>query len=173
MAVLGAFSSLLQLGVGTGIGLSVFRAPVDLRVRRISRTIEGEVVALKGVATPFARTKRRDMLDLRFQFVTVREELDNRLRPFMIAAVIGAFLNLLALIAATTDADRVVSSFQAGELIFLSVGWFLIVLAALELLARLKLGTLVHDLQTLRQRRTPPVQLQSSLNVPAAKCTAL
>jgi len=166
MASFGDFSSLLQLGVGTGVGLSLFRAPVDLRVARISRTIEAELVALRGVTMPFAQRKRRDMLDLKLRFVTVREALDRSLMPFMIAAVIGAFLNLLALIAATMDTGRALTPCQADALIFLSVGWFLMVVVALEVLARLKLQSINRDLRTLRQKRATSIQIQSSPGVP-------
>lgn len=106
MASYGDFSSLLQLGVGVGIGLSLFRAPVDLRVAQLDRTISGELSALKGSTEAFGRTKRRDLSDLRFRFTLSRTELQRSQIPYMVAAVISAVANLVCLIIATVDKDK-------------------------------------------------------------------
>ena len=87
MATYGDFSSLLQLGVGVGIGLSLFRAPVDLRVAKLMRILGGEITALRGSETQFGIRKRRDMQDLEFGFTTVRLSLERRQLPFMICAL--------------------------------------------------------------------------------------
>lgn len=159
MTSFGDFSSLLQLGVGTGIGLSLFRAPVDLRVARITRSIETELVALSGVPTPFAQGKKRDMLDLKLRFAAETDALDGRMLPFMIAAVIGALLNLAVLVAATLDADRVLRPDQVEWLLFITVGWFLLEILALEAIARSNLRDAQRDLQAIRKRRAPSVAL--------------
>jgi len=159
MASFGDFSSLLQLGVGIGIGLSLFRAPVDLRVNSISRVVENELIALEGVKTPFAITKRRDISDLKLRFLTIRDRLNRTMVPFMIAAVIGALINLVALIDATFNAERELSSAVSYWMLFIAVGWFIVELFVLEIIARARLGELQKDLDLLRRRRTPPVQV--------------
>lgn len=159
MASFGDFSSLLQLGVGTGIGLSLFRAPVDLRVNSISRTVENELIALEGATTPFAITKRRDVSDLKLRFLTIRDRLNQTMIPFMIAAVMGALINLIALIDATFNADVQLSSAEDIWMVFISVGWFVIELSILEIIARVRLGDLQTDLDILRRRRTQPMLL--------------
>lgn len=159
MASFGDFSSLLQLGVGTGIGLSLFRAPVDLRVNSISRTVENELIALEGATTPFAITKRRDVSDLKLRFLTIRDRLNQTMIPFMIAAVMGALINLIALIDATFNADVQLSSAADIWMVFISVGWFVIELSILEIIARVRLGDLQTDLDILRRRRTQPMLL--------------
>jgi hypothetical protein len=158
MASFGDFSSLLQLGVGTGIGLSLFRAPVDLRVNSISRTIENELIALEGATTPFAVIKRRDISDLKLRFLTIRDRLNQTMIPFMIAAVMGALINLVALIDATFNADSQLSFAATIWMVFIAVGWFLIELLVLEIIARTRLGELQTDLDLLRQSRTSPMQ---------------
>jgi hypothetical protein len=158
MASFGDFSSLLQLGVGTGIGLSLFRAPVDLRVNSISRTVENELIALEGATTSFAVTKRRDISDLKLRFLTTRDRLNQTMIPFMIAAVMGALINLVALIDATFNADVQLSPAAAFWMVFIAVGWFIVELLILEIIARMRLGDLQSDLDLLRRRRTPPTQ---------------
>ena len=158
MTSFGDFSSLLQLGVGTGIGLSLFRAPVDLRVARIARTIEAELVALRGAVPPFARSKRRALHDLNLTFRVVRQRLERQLKPFMVAAVIGALVNLWALVEATVRSNRPISPREADALIFLSVGWFVLEIVALEVLARIMLRATTRELASLRAKRAPEAQ---------------
>src|SRR5687767_12270602 len=109
MVTYGDFSSLLQLGVGLGIGLSVFRAPVDLRVSRITRIIDAEIAALSGTQTDVGRRKRIAFMDLRLSFATKSRGLENLQVPFMFTAVAAAALNLCGLIYATLSADSEVS----------------------------------------------------------------
>lgn len=158
MATYGDFTSLLQLGVGIGIGISLFRAPVDLRVSRLARMIDGELTALRGSDVPFGKKKRRDMMDLRLQFITVRAKLDRWQWPFMVAAVIGAGVNLIGLVVATLDNDRPVSIFVQWMLLFVSIGWFLVLLGALEVLARVALKSVLRDFSVVQARRAPPAE---------------
>jgi hypothetical protein len=159
MTSYGDFSSLLQLGVGIGIGLSLFRAPVDLRVSRIDRVIESELVALRGLATPFAKAKRRDIMDLRLRFVSIKDDLNEHMLPFMIAAVFAALLNLAGLITVTLCADRGAGPTEAGVFLFISVGWFLIEIALLEGLAQWTLRKFTRDLVQVRTRKAPKIEI--------------
>jgi len=161
MATYGDFSSLFQLGVGIGIGISLFRAPVDLRVSRLERLINGEITALRGTDVPFAQKKRRDMMDLRFRFITVRADLDRWQWPFMVAAVTGAALNLAGLVVATLDKDRAVLTFDRWTLLFVSIGWFLILLGALEVLARVALRSVTRDFSDIRARRATHIEVSN------------
>jgi hypothetical protein len=158
MATYGDFTSLLQLGVGIGIGISLFRAPVDLRVSRLQRMIEGEVAALRGTDVQFGQKKRRDMMDLRYRFTIVRAKLDRWQWPFMVAAVVGAIANLAELIVATLDKDKPVSQPELWVLLFVSIGWFLLLLAALEVLARVVLRSVSQDFSALQAKRAPPLE---------------
>ena len=72
MVTYGEFSSLLQLGVGIGIGLSIFKAPIDLRTNRIGRVLDAEILALRGGASDFTKQKRRELMMLRSRFLQVR-----------------------------------------------------------------------------------------------------
>jgi hypothetical protein len=150
MATLGEFSSLLQLGFGIGIGLSLFRAPVDLRTAKLAREIDGDLAAIRGVASEVARTKRRGLMTLKLRFANTRRELDSKQIPFMIAALLGALANLAGLIAASSDAQRTLSSGQQAGLIFLSSGYFLLLALCLEVLARWYLTALFEELKRVR-----------------------
>jgi hypothetical protein len=166
MAIYGDFTSLLQLGVGIGIGISLFRAPVDLRVSRLGRMIDDEIAALRGTDVPFAQKKRRDLMDLRFRFITVRADLDRWQWPFMVAAVIGAAANLAELVVATLDKDRPVCAFDRWTLLFVSIGWFLLLLAALEVLARVALRAIQQDFSALQARRAMRAEVSTVPKTP-------
>ncbi len=155
MTTFADFSSLLQLGVGTGIGLSLFRAPVDVRVARLARTIDAELTAMRGATSEFAKKKRRDMQDVKLKFLQARDGLDERIMPYMIVAVLGAIANLIALILATLDAERVLRTCEISILLFISVGWFVIELASLEVLSRVTLAGVDRELERLRLRQAP------------------
>lgn len=153
------FSSLLQLGVGVGIGLSLFRAPVDLRVVNLSRTIESDLVVLRDAEMQFAKAKRRDLMDLKFRFIGICDDLNRWQLPFMVAAVVAAVLNLIGLIFATIYADRVADSYEIVAVLTVSVVWFGIEIALLEVLARWKLMGIARDLRNIRTRKAPAVSV--------------
>ena len=166
MATYGDFSSLLQLGVGVGIGLSLFRAPVDLRVAKLMRILGGEITALRGSETQFGIRKRRDMQDLEFGFTTVRLSLERRQLPFMICALFLAALNLAGLMAATLDKDRAACGFELYGLLFVTVGGFLLLLVAMEIMARLYLSDVTKELRELQARRAPPAAAELAYGKP-------
>jgi hypothetical protein len=153
MAFYAEFSSLLQLGVGIGIGLSIFRAPVDVRVSGIGRRLNNEISALKGVNTDFAKKKRRDLMDLKLRFISICSKLDKVLIPFLIATVLGAGINLAGLIKVTLDGQSVASPFWCWLFLTSSVGYFLSIAFALEIVARVMLSTIRNDLQAIQSRR--------------------
>jgi hypothetical protein len=155
MASYGEFSSLLQLGVGIGIGLSIFKAPIDLRTNRIGRALDAEILALRGGASDFTKQKRRELMMLRLHFLQVRESLERLQRPFMVTAVAGAILNLLFLIKASLDASAQVSRCMIWVLLFTSIGLYLLVGCGLEILARYKLSTTIRDLKKIRASQAP------------------
>lgn len=159
MAIYSDFSSLLQLGVGVGIGLSLFRAPVDLRLAWISKTLDSEILAMHGSNSPFARTKRRDMQDLRLSLLSKKDSLNRNLVPFMFAAIVAAALNLAGLIAVSLWGERVASTGEIALFFLISVGWYLVELLALEALARYQLQSLTLNLAALRAKKAPPIQL--------------
>lgn len=156
MATYGDFSSLLQLGVGIGIGLSLFRAPVDLRASKLMRVMDNELTVLRNPNNPFARTKWRDVRQLRYRFGQVRDTLDRVQLPFMWVALALAVLNLAALIMATLDKERIACGAELYGLLFVTIGGFFILLAALEGLARWHLGPIQAELKQIQSRRAPP-----------------
>lgn len=157
MATYGDFSSLLQLGVGIGIGLSLFRAPVDLRTSKLMRTMDNELTVLRNPNNQFAKMKWRDVRELRYRFGQVRDDLDKVQLPFMWAAIVLAILNLAALVVATVDKERAADGLELYGLLFIAVGGFFIILAALEGMARWYLNPIRAELRKIQSRRAPPV----------------
>lgn len=162
MATYGDFSSLLQLGVGIGIGLSLFRAPVDLRVAYLGRTIDSEIAMLRS-PLPFAKRKRRDLQDLKLRFLTVSGNLERRQLPFMVIAVGLSVANLAALIWAAVDKDRCVSGPELWMLLAISVGGYILLIAALEILARLSLSKIMKDHKQIQLTRAPQIPIAATV----------
>lgn len=146
------FGSLLQLGFGIGIGLSLFRAPMDLRASALVAGMADAQKLLAKAQTPEAAAKRNSLLDLRVRFHQERRKLDAWNKPIMIALLGGAVTNLIALIWASVRAqDQVGLSWQA-VLIFVSVGYYVLALALLEILARQHLAGVTAALKQIRGR---------------------
>jgi hypothetical protein len=76
MATMGEFSSLLQLGFGIGIGLSYFRAPVELRSASLGKAVDDEITVIAGVNTAKAQEKRGELSSLKLAFNDEMERLE-------------------------------------------------------------------------------------------------
>ncbi|KIZ41430.1 MULTISPECIES: hypothetical protein [Rhodopseudomonas] len=136
MATLGEFSSLLQLGFGIGIGLSYFRAPVELRAKELAMAIDNEIIVLEGLSSAKAQQQRGDLSLLKLAFNVEADNLEKWLFPFMIGALVGAVGNWTALVLASLYAPYVLSAHEKIGLLFLSVAYYLILGALLEIMAR-------------------------------------
>jgi hypothetical protein len=152
MATLGEFASLVQLGFGIGVGLSLFRAPMDLRVRSIGRAIDAQLRVLSGVRTAAARERKAKLSTLKLAFADQRRRLDKLNLPFMAATLFCAALNLAALVWASLDATHVVTGLERNALLFISVGAYVLVLLVLEAVARFYFREVDADLQSLNAR---------------------
>jgi hypothetical protein len=147
---MGEFGSLLQLGFGIGIGLSLFRAPMDLRANALMSGIADALKLLAKARTPEAAAKRLSLLDLRVKFHQERRKLDAWNRPIMIALIAGAAANLVALIWASVRAQDQIGIWWQLTLIFISVGYYVLALALLEVLARRHFSSVAADLKQIR-----------------------
>ncbi len=136
MATLGEYSSLLQLGVGLGIGLSLFRAPVDLRVSKLTERMDDEMTVLQHVGTSAAKERIAILSSIRLDFAKEKIKAEETLAYFLAASLAGAGANWFALIWASRDAGAALSVWGELGLITLSVLYYLAILAILELLAR-------------------------------------
>ena len=106
MATLGEYGSLLQLGFGIGIGLSIFRAPMDLLSISFEKDLRAELDVFEGVQTTKAKTNKSDLGDLSLEFAQTAEALNSFHLPFMIAAIAGALVNWGLLAWASNNAGR-------------------------------------------------------------------
>lgn len=150
MATFGEFSSLLQLGFGVGIGLSYFRAPIDLRSASLRQEIEDEITIVDGVPSSEAEQKRGDLASLNLTF---NDELDNLEKwqfPFMVAALAGAAGNLIALVMASLHAMQLLTTVAEMGLIVLSVGYYLVIVGLLEIIARWRFRSVKLRLAQIR-----------------------
>lgn len=154
MCMYGDFTSLLQLGVGIGIGLSLFRAPVDFRTARITKSLDNELSVLRGTASTFANRKRRELLDLKFEFAEAQRSLESAIVPAMYFALFGALLNLSALVGASLHAKTPLIGWNVIELLFISVAYYFLILAFLEGTARNILSRLQNRLQSIQRQQS-------------------
>jgi hypothetical protein len=152
MSNLGEFGSLLQLGVGFGIGLSLFRAPMTLLVRKLDEDIAKEMDVLSTVQSLDAKRVKADLSDLKMDIATNTDTLNWLTLPFMIAALVGAAVNWLVLIYASFFAQNTLTSAEEWLLVLVSVGWFLLIGCAVGLAALLLLLPLSKRLHAIRAR---------------------
>lgn len=149
MATLSEFTSLLQLGFGVGVGLSFFRAPMDLRANALARAIESQLGVVKGLRTAKAQERGGKLASLKLKFVEQRRKLNRLNRPFMGLTVLFALLNLAALIWASLDASHTLSRAERDWLLFIAVGSYVIIFVALEAIARWLFRDVAAELRKL------------------------
>lgn len=137
MAMLGDFASLLQLGTGVGIGLAVFRAPLEVRSKRLEREISLERAVLTGVGAEDAKSRLAELSSIQLSFEAKKKDLGELQLPFMIAIVFLAAINLCTLISAALWSSHVLSTTEIFLLLLVSVVGYIGVAAALEITARL------------------------------------
>lgn len=149
MATLNEFSSLLQLGVGIGIGLSLFRAPIDLRVTSLTAILENETRILQTVQTTAAKARLADFASAAVELAGEHGNLESDLRWFLGATLLGAVANWAALIWASLDATHTLNFGETILLLTISVFYYAAILGALEILARRRLRVLTSKIQEL------------------------
>lgn len=152
MSNLGEFSSLLQLGVGFGIGLSLFRAPMTLLLEKLARELAHEMDVVDTIQTPAARRLKGELSNLQMDISTNADALNRWNLPFMIAAIVGGLVNWAALILASVNAQRPLTWEEEWLLIGISVGWFLAIGTVVGIVALLLLMPLSKRLKELRRR---------------------
>ena len=152
MSNLGEFGSLLQLGVGFGVGLSLFRAPMTLLLRKLDEDIAKEMDVLSTVQSLEAKRVKADLSDLKMDIATNTETLNWLTLPFMITALVGAAVNWLVLIYASFFAQNVLTSTDEWLLVLVSVGGVLLIGCAVGLAALLLLLPLSKRLHAIRAR---------------------
>ncbi|MBR1269438.1 hypothetical protein JQ629_18150 [Bradyrhizobium sp. AUGA SZCCT0222] len=152
MSNLGEFSSLLQLGVGFGIGLSFFRAPMMLLLGRLEHDLAKEMDVLDKVQTSHAGRAKAELSGLQMDISKNIVTLDRLNMPFMIAALMGAAVNWAALIYASLFAQNQLTSTEEWILIAISVGWFLLITVSVGIAALIYLLPLSRRLKAIRAR---------------------
>ena len=152
MANLGEYGSLLQLGFGIGIGLSLFRAPMDLLSARLKSDLHSEVEVMTNVHTAKANEKKSQLSDLNLEFVNTAATLNKFHIPFMIACIFSAFVNWLLLAAASAYASTPLSSEQEWSLCFVSGPVYLLIYSVLALATIYQLHPIRSKLDLLRSK---------------------
>lgn len=150
MATLGEYGSLLQLGFGIGVGLSVFRAPMDIMSAKVKAQVQSEMDVLVNVQTAKANEKKARLSDLNLEFVKTASTLDRFHLPFMIASILGAFVNWALLAAASHEAGRVLGSGEEWFVFLVSGPLYLVISAILALVTWHQLHPIQRKLGEIR-----------------------
>lgn len=127
MATLGEYGSLLQLGFGIGIGLSVFRAPMDLIAAKLKSDLDAEFGVLENVSTSQAAIRRGKLFDLQIKFANTSLRLESFHLPFMIASILIALVNWVLLACGSSLAQTALSLKYEVLLIFVSGPIYLLI----------------------------------------------
>ena len=152
MATLGEFGSLLQLGVGIGIGLSVFQAPTNFLRSKLEENLSAELDVFEKISTPRGLQAKADLSDLKTKLSNAGRHLDKLNMPFMIAAILGAVVNWIALIFSSLDASRVLTGLEQSLLLGASVAWYLLIGVSVVAAAVYYLSPLSRELDEIRLR---------------------
>lgn len=146
------FASLAQLGAGVGLGLSVFRAPIESRLIPIRSILRAEIDALETTVTDFGRTKKRSLLDLELKLIRTQPELLLFQKFLLWWAAFGALASTNILAYAAVYSKHEASSFDCAVLLLLTVGWSLVIFAIAEAVAWRYLHPIARQLDAIRRR---------------------
>jgi len=147
--ILGAFASLLQLGFGIGIGLSLFKTPLTIRAAKIGLHIDAQLSALHGVHTEVGKDQRGRLASLKLEFSDTEVTLNKIYHVLFIFVLIGVIAKLLLLISASVWPGARLNDKEMVLLLFVSVGYYLTLGALMELLTRFWLSPIQRKLKTL------------------------
>jgi hypothetical protein len=127
MATLGEYGSLLQLGFGIGIGLSVFKAPTDLLLKRIANDLTAELAVFQRGNNDRANQATASLSDLHIRLSEAVKKLENSYPVFLVPALVVAMINWVLLAIASTDAAYVLSVTQEFLLIIVSAPLYIVI----------------------------------------------
>lgn len=149
MANMGEYGSLLQLGFGIGAGLSVFRAPMEIRAKKIKTTIDNELALIKGGRTEKTKKKECDLSSIELEFHSTTISLGAEYAPYMYITALFALANWIALIYASSNAEKRIGTYEELIIIFISVASYVIIGGILEFKARKAYNSIYSQLEPL------------------------
>jgi hypothetical protein len=119
-------------------------------LRKLEGDLAQEMDVVNAVQSPAAKRMKAELSNLQMDIASNTVTLNRLNMPFMIAALLGAAVNWLALIYASVDAQHPLTSTDEWLLIGISVGWFLLIGLAVGIAALIFLLPLSKCLHTFR-----------------------
>lgn len=150
MAIMSDFGSVLQLGVALGLGLSVFRAPVDLKVKAIEEGLDQEWRVIDGVRTARAEELKGDLATLKLDYHRAKIKIEAWLTPILALTLLGALGNWAGLAFAALYPSTDVTNIGKYLILFMAIFFFILVVFVLEIIARVQLSGIQQRLHRLR-----------------------
>jgi hypothetical protein len=150
LATLGEYTSLLQLGFGIGIGLSLFRAPTDLIAKGLAIDLNAELAVVERVESERARQMKLELLDLNIRLAATVKRLENSYVRILGAAIAAALINWALLALACTKAGYQLSTAEELLLFIVSGPVYLLIGVIVWAWAQYLLLPLRGQLDTIR-----------------------
>ncbi|MEO9462657.1 MAG: hypothetical protein ABJ242_07975 [Marinomonas sp.] len=143
------FSSLVQLGAAVGIGLSLFRAPIEGRLKALNAQLSSEIGAIDGLNSEKARQRRRKVYGIRLKANLCEQRVKKRAKPLLGALIFGAIINVLTLICFGFVADQEIDSHWFAFTIFTTVLYYPSIYLFLSILALEEIGPIQQELDEM------------------------
>src|ERR1700737_1013910 len=152
MATLGEYGSLLQLGFGIGIGLSLFRAPTDLLAKGLAADLRAELAFVQRGETERAKLIRTELSDLNVHLASTIKRLEGSYLKILIAPIVAALVNWILLALASTKASHGLSPTEELFLVIVSGPIYLFIAVIVWGWAQYLLLPLRGQLDTIRNK---------------------
>lgn len=146
MSNLGAFASLLQLGFGIGIGLSVFRTPLTLRAINLGKRLDAELSIVRNNSSDTAENLRGRLSSAKLMYHDKMCEIEKSYVPLMGAVLAGAAINLFYLVWSSVSPEIEIDNIFASFLIFISVFYYAIIALFIEIYTRVRMKPIYSSL---------------------------
>ena len=149
MSTMGDYGSLLQLGFGIGIGLSLFQAPIELRYSRLSTSIAQQLEITSRIQTPKGRAMHNELSSINLSLLGEYKLVKQFEKPVLFVVIILALSNWASLIYVSLHASDPVSRSNSWLFLSISVFGFSALAIVIEIFVRIRLFGIQKRLQDL------------------------
>lgn len=120
------FSSFFEVGIGLGVGLSLFRIPIDNRKFALIRRVDNELrlFSHQGTQVAVERFERAGELSILLDAAVLR--LEKQVKDFPIISLIGSLLNAMMLFRVAMSSSQYVTAADIWLFAFVSIGWYVL-----------------------------------------------
>lgn len=152
MSIISDFTSLFEIGVGLGVGLSLFRMPVDNRKTHLIRRIEEGIELFKHGHTTYAKKRYEEFSEISIRLHIDIISMEQGIKHHPIVMLIGALMNFTFLVISAFDPNFLVSIELGWFFVFIAIGWYGVAAVTLLYMVNHHLGPVARDLIALETK---------------------